>query len=107
VITWFDLGTAWLGLFPDAELAADSGLAPPPGAPPAWRGATYAINVGRREQVDGALAAAVAAGAVVTQEPLLTEYGVYHACFADPDGHMWEFAHNPGFPIVDGRTVIP
>jgi hypothetical protein len=28
--------------------------------------------------------------------------------FADPDGHPWEVAHNPGFPIdEDGRVRIP
>ena len=43
----------------------------------------------------------------VTLPPQLTSYGVYHACFADPDGHVWEVAHNPAFPIVEGRTVIP
>lgn len=28
--------------------------------------------------------------------------------FADPDGHPWEVAHNPGFSIdEDGRVRIP
>ena len=107
VITWFDLGTAWLGLFPDAHLAADSGVPAPAGGPPTWRGATYAVNVPAREDVGRAVATAVRAGAVVTVPPVTTDYGVHHACFADPDGHVWEVAHNPAFPIVDGRTVIP
>ncbi len=106
VISWFDLGSAWLGLFPDGALAADSGVPVPSGAQ-AWRGATYAVNLPGRADVDQALAVAVRAGARVTVEPVLTEYGVYHACFADPDAHVWEVAHNPGFPIVAGRTVIP
>jgi hypothetical protein len=121
VIVWYDLGGVWLGLFPEHELAADSGLPAAPGAPAApaaaragaggaatvFRGATYALNVPDRSIVDGALAAAAGAGATVTLEPVETDYGVYHACFADPDGHVWEVAHNPGFPIVEGRTVIP
>ena len=109
VIAWFDLGTAWLGLYEDGELAADSGLPPGSTGPAAspWRGATYAINVERHEQVAQAVATAAAAGAVVTVEPVTTDYGVHHACFTDPDGHVWEVAHNPGFPIVDGRTTIP
>jgi predicted lactoylglutathione lyase len=70
-------------------------------------GVTLAVNLGSRDAVDGALASAVAAGATVTLAPMTTDYGVYHACFADPDGHVWEVAWNPGFPVVDGRTVIP
>ena len=28
--------------------------------------------------------------------------------FSDPDGHPWEIAHNPFFPIgPDGRVHIP
>lgn len=27
-----------------------------------------------------------------------TFYGGYAGCFTDPDGHVWEIAHNPGFP---------
>jgi uncharacterized protein len=28
--------------------------------------------------------------------------------FADPDGHMWEAAHNPFFPFdADGRIMRP
>ena len=28
--------------------------------------------------------------------------------FADLDGHLWEVAHNPGFPLnADGTITIP
>jgi hypothetical protein len=28
--------------------------------------------------------------------------------FEDPDGHLWELAHNPFFPIgPDGRLQLP
>lgn len=37
-----------------------------------------------------------------------TFYGGYAGCFADPDGHIWEIAHNPGFPLgPDGGITIP
>ena len=30
------------------------------------------------------------------------------ACLADPDGHVWEVAHNPGFTLApDGSLVLP
>jgi uncharacterized protein len=26
----------------------------------------------------------------------------------DPDGHLWELAHNPGFPLqADGSVQLP
>ncbi len=93
VISWFDVGTAWLGLFPDGDLAADSGVPVPApaaggGGAPAWRGATYAVNLPSQEAVGRAVEVAVRAGAAVTVAPTTTEYGVHHACFADPDGHV-------------------
>ncbi|CAN5416192.1 hypothetical protein BH23ACT3_BH23ACT3_20460 [soil metagenome] len=40
--------------------------------------------------------------------PAPTFYGGYAGCFADPDGHVWEIAHNPGFPLApDGTITIP
>lgn len=107
VISWFDLGGCYLGVYEEGELAADSGFAADDVRPgPGFRGATVAVNLGSREEVDAALAAALAAGARQTLAPVMTGYEVYHACFTDPDGHAWEVAWNPGFPIVDGRTVI-
>ena len=35
-------------------------------------------------------------------------WGGYTAYFADPDGHLWEVAHNPHFPFSeDGRLLLP
>jgi predicted lactoylglutathione lyase len=115
VIHWFDIGGSYLGVYQAAALAEDSGYDPALGVGPASAGAegrafsgvTLAINLASPAEVDAALATAVAAGARQTLAAVTTDYGVYHACFADPDGHPWEVAWNPGFPIVDGRTVIP
>jgi len=36
------------------------------------------------------------------------DWGGTSGYFADPDGHPWEIAHNPHFPIEpDGRVHIP
>jgi len=32
-------------------------------------------------------------------------WGGYSGYFADPDGHLWEVAHNPFFP-KDSRGVL-
>lgn len=51
---------------------------------------------------------AAAAGAKVTKPAASTFYGGYAGCFTDLDGHPWEIAHNPGFPLAeDGSMTIP
>ena len=35
-----------------------------------------------------------------------TDWGGYSGYFADPDGHLWEIAHNPYWTVVDGRVDI-
>ncbi len=73
-----------------------------------FRGVTLAHNVRTREEVDAVIAAARAAGGSVTRDPVETFYGGYAGYFADPDGHLWEVACNPGFPIgPDGAITIP
>jgi hypothetical protein len=40
--------------------------------------------------------------------PAQTFYGGYAGHFTDPDGHAWEIAYNPGFPLGDdGSVTIP
>ena len=47
-------------------------------------------------------------GAEVSREPAETFYGGYAGVFRDPDGHVWEIAHNPGFGLCDdGSVVLP
>jgi uncharacterized protein len=44
----------------------------------------------------------------VTREAAETFYGGYAGVFADPDGHTWEVAHNPGFTLAEnGDLVLP
>lgn len=88
------------------ELAADSGVADAGGD--GFGGVALAHNVRRRGEVDDIVEVARAAGARVTREPAETFYGGYAACFTDPDGHVWEVAHNPGFTLSDdGALVLP
>lgn len=45
--------------------------------------------------VDATFAEAVAAGAIVVKRPEKVFWGGYSGEFTDPDGHLWEVAHNP------------
>jgi uncharacterized protein len=49
-----------------------------------------------------------AIGGEVVRPPEATDWGGYNGYFADPDGHLWEVAHNPNRPIgPDGRPALP
>jgi hypothetical protein len=72
-----------------------------------WGGIALAHNVGSRADVDEIVEAARRAGAVVTRAPAETFYGGYAGGFRDPEGHVWEIAHNPGFGLLaDGSVVV-
>jgi uncharacterized glyoxalase superfamily protein PhnB len=47
--------------------------------------------------VDEVANQAVKAGAKLVKKPQKTDWGGYSGYFADPDGHLWEVAHNPHF----------
>ncbi len=88
----------WLALFPRSDLANDAGVVDPvePDAvTTSFRGVTLAHNEPTRTDVDRVFAEAVAMGARVVKTPEATEWGGYSGYFADPDGHLWEIAHNP------------
>ncbi len=88
------------------KLAADAGIED--GSTNGFGGIALAHNVGSTSEVDEITSAAAEAGAVVTCPPRETFYGGYAGYFADPDGHMWEIAYNPGFPLGDdGSLTIP
>lgn len=103
---FFQAGGIAIVLWSAAKLAADAGL--PERADHGFRGVSLAQNVRSASEVDEVVAAAAAAGGSVTREPAETFYGGYAGCFTDPDGHLWEIAFNPGFPLADdGSITIP
>jgi len=97
-----------LVLWDREKLAADCGLEPGAGGAPGFGGIVLAHNVRSRTEVDEIVSAAADAGATVTRAPEQTFYGGYAGVFTDPDGHAWEIACNPGFPLAaDGTLTIP
>ena len=102
---FFQAGGLGIVLWSRAKLADDAGITDDDGA---FSGVTLAHNVTSRGEVDEILAAAATAGAEVTRPAAETFYGGYAGYFRDPDGHLWEIAHNPGFTIADdGSIVLP
>lgn len=101
---FFQTGDSILTLWGRDKLAADNGVEDGGG----WGGVTLAHNVRSADEVDRVIEQARAAGARITREPSETFYGGYAGVFLDPDGHPWEVAWNPGFPLDgDGRLRLP
>ncbi len=69
---------------------------------------TLAHNARTKEAVDTLLDEAVAAGGRLAKPAEDVFWGGYSGYFADPDGHLWEVAWNPGFPLdADGNVSLP
>ena len=103
-VRFFHTAGGILALWGRDELAADADVP----APAASGAVSLAVNVASRGEVDAALADAVAAGARITRAATATDWGGYNGYFADPDGHLWEIAHNPHWPLDDrGLPQLP
>lgn len=94
-----------LALYPRAALAEDARVRE---GGSGFRGIALAHNVRRKEDVDAALAHAVGCGATLVKPATDAFWGGRSGYFADPDGHLWEVAWNPGFPFApDGTLALP
>lgn len=93
-IAFFEVnrGTMWLALYPRAALAEDATVSDTPCSFP---GFTLAHNLRSAEEVDAAFAHLVEAGARPVKAPEQVFWGGYSSYVADPDGFLWEIAHNP------------
>jgi len=106
-VGFFQAGACTLAVWPADELAQDANVAGNAPAP-AFRGVALAWNCRSEADVDVAVARAWTAGGTVPKPPQKTSWGGYAGYFADPDGHLWEVAHNPGFALADdGRVTVP
>lgn len=102
---FFQAGGQAMVLWGRDKLADDSGISDDGST---FGGIALAHNVRSRTEVDELIDRAAAAGATVTRTPADTFYGGYAGCFRDPDGHVWEVAYNPGFPLdEDGNLTVP
>lgn len=94
-----------LALFGMDDLAADQGR---PGAALGVGAVTLAQNFATEAEVDAAFSAALAAGATALKTPERVFWGGYSGYWADPDGHVWEVAMNPFWPLnADGSLTLP
>jgi uncharacterized protein len=103
-VVFYPSGGGVLALWSRVSLAADGEVADPGG----WGGITLSMNLASPEEVDRVIEDARAAGATVARPGTSTEWGGYAGVIHDPDGHVWEIAHNPGWPMdADGTIRLP
>lgn len=100
-VVFFQAGGMILALWDREKLAEDSVVADGGG----WGGVTLAYNVASPEEVDRVLEEARSGGATIGRDGAATFWGGYSGLFIDPDGHPWEVAHNPGWPIAPDGSV--
>ncbi|MCB0197474.1 MAG: VOC family protein [Anaerolineae bacterium] len=93
-VAFFTLNGTWLGLYGREDLAEDATVSPEGSG---FAGFALAHNVASEEEVDTILSQAVAAGATLVKPGQKVFWGGYSGYFKDPDGYLWEVAHNPLF----------
>jgi catechol 2,3-dioxygenase-like lactoylglutathione lyase family enzyme len=88
----FALEGSWLSLYPRDKLAEDATV---PDDGRGFSGITLAHNVTSPAEADAVFEKAVSVGAKPVKKPQPVFWGGYSGYFADPDGYLWEVAHNP------------
>lgn len=104
-VAFYQINGCVFGLFGRDALADDQGR---PGTRLGTGASTLAQNFATEAEVDTAYDAALAAGATALKRPQSVFWGGYSGYWADPDGHVWEVAMNPFWPLqADGSLVLP
>lgn len=101
VVAFFQLGCMGLALFGHDNLADDARVPRAKG----FGGIALAYNTRTRDEVDAVLAEAKAAGGTILKPAEVAPWGGYSGYFADLDGHPWEVAWNPAFPLDDAGSI--
>jgi uncharacterized protein len=68
-------------------------------------GIELAHNVRSEDEVDAILEAAERAGGTIERPAARAEWGGWTGAFADPDGYVWEVAHNPDWTLDESGAV--
>ena len=93
-VAFFSLNGTWLGLYGREALANDANVS---ADGQGFESFALAHNVHSEEEVDEVMNQAIVAGATLVKQAQKVFWGGYSGYFKDPDGHLWEVAHNPHF----------
>jgi catechol 2,3-dioxygenase-like lactoylglutathione lyase family enzyme len=101
-VVFFQAGGMVVGLFGREDLAKDAHV---PAEGEGFRALALGYNTRSKDEVDRVMAEAGAAGAAIVKPAENTFWGGYAGYFADLDGHLWEVAWNPEWPIADDGSI--
>lgn len=91
-VAFFELNGTWLGLYGREALAEDAQV---DAQGTGFNSFAISHNVHSEAEVDEVMNQALAAGATLVKKPQKVSWGGHSGYFKDPDGHLWEIAHNP------------
>ena len=104
-VSFFQLGGLALSVFGRQALADDATVS---SGGEGFAGISLAINLESEAEVDRVADEWVACGGTMVKRPQRVFWGGYSGYVHDPDGHLWELAYNPGFPLLaDGSLQLP
>jgi catechol 2,3-dioxygenase-like lactoylglutathione lyase family enzyme len=101
-IAFFQLNTLVFSIYPWEKLAEDATVSDKGNG---FKGITLAHNVGSVEEVDATLKIVENLGAKIIKKAQKVFWGGYSGYFADPDGNLWEVAHNPFWKLNKDGSV--
>lgn len=103
-VAFFQMGGLILSLFPRASAEADSGIGFGAGVSRVY----LAYNTRSEAEVDAVLGLAQRSGGTIVKPAGRAFWGGWYGYFADPEGNLWEVAHNPAFPLdAAGNISLP
>jgi catechol 2,3-dioxygenase-like lactoylglutathione lyase family enzyme len=106
-VAFYQLPGMVLALWSRQALAEDAGLSADVGRGDGFGGVALAFNAREADEVDRVIGEAERAGAKILKRPAKTFWGGYSGYFSDPDGHVWEVAHNPFWRIdAEGKVRL-
>ena len=102
-ITFIKLNGIYLSLYPIDKLGEDAtvelGDAP-------FRPVTFAHNLPSEESVNSLFKSLKEKGVQIIKEPQKVFWGGYSGYFSDPDGNLWEVAHNPYMVLDEAGNIV-
>ncbi len=102
-IVFYNLNGIQLALYRRASLEADTGLVLQGDA---HRTTVLAHNLRSREAVDTLFADLEERGVEIVKDPEDVYWGGYSGYVSDPEGNLWEFAHNPFMELDEEGNVV-
>lgn len=102
-ITFFQLGSIVLSLYPKHLLAEDAAITMNDNG---YSPFTLAYNAGSEAEVDELMQKALDAGAKLVKPAQKVFWGGYSGYFADTEGFLWEVAFNPFLGFDSNHNIV-